>query len=184
MIWPIPPNIAAASVKSAGSITSAIIGRYRPAGVPRTGSTEDRAAAYQRLLDAVTTAHSTVYQFRHVQQTVGERKSEAALLPHIGRLFDSGAELLAALGAVRLRGTITVIAAAETLVSEVSDLDMNDKDDEHFGAQFRTVVDAQNAFLNAARADLGYDTRWYQVQRRRRERKFLRRQQETAAIEA
>lgn len=176
--------MATAGARTAGSITSAAIGRYRPAGVPRTGSTEDRAAAYQRLLDAATTAHSTVYLFRHVQQQVGERKSEAALLPHVGRVFDSGAELLAALGAVRLRGTIAVITAAESLVNAASDLDMNEKDDDRFGARFRAVIDAQGAFLTAARTDLGYDTKPHQVIRRWKERKFLARQQETAAVEA
>ncbi|MFE5143939.1 hypothetical protein ACFRDV_41040 [Streptomyces fagopyri] len=48
----ISPGTAAAGIKATGSVASALIGRYRPAGVPRLGSNEDRAEAYGRLLDA------------------------------------------------------------------------------------------------------------------------------------
>lgn len=202
MIPPIPPNLAAAGIKSAGSVTSAAIGRYRPAGVPRTGSTEDRAAAYERLLNAATAAQSTLYLFRRIPKDTSDQRAEEAplllralarqmgkrdgadaLVPHLGRILDSGHELIAALGAVRLRGTIAVIAAAENLVNAVSDVETSASDDD-FDTAFRATVTTYNAFLDAARADLGYDTKPYQVLRRRREKKFLRRQAAAAAIEA
>lgn len=184
MIWPIPPNVAAAGVKSAGSITSAIIGRYRPAGVPRTGSTEDRAVAYQRLLDAVIHGQGVLFMLRTVQMAVGSKKTDEVFGSSMSEFMHTGTEVLAALGAVKLRGTVAVIAAGEKLVSAHSELDMNEKDDRVFHAQYKAVTDAQAAFLDAARTDLGYDTKPYQLLRRRREKKFLRRQQEAAAIEA
>jgi hypothetical protein len=179
---PIPAAVAAPTIKAAGQITSAIIGRYRPAGVPRTGSSEDRAAAYQRLLDAATHAHSFICLFRHMQRTTSGKAAENFLTTEMPRVWDSGSELICALGGVRLRGTIPVIATAEKLVNAVTELDMNDRNEAQFTQHYKAVVSAQNGFLDAARTDLGYDTRPWQVLRRRRERRFLR-QQAAAAIE-
>jgi len=180
MILPIPPNMVAAGVKSAGSIASAAIGRYRPAGVPRTGSSEDRAAAYQQLMDAIVHTHSTIYLFRHLQSELGERRAERVLTPHLSRAWDASDALLCGLSAVRLRGTAEVIATAEAVVTAVSDLNLNEADDEAFGKRFDVVVAAQNAFLEAARTDLGYDARPWQLLRKRREREFLRAKQQQA----
>jgi hypothetical protein len=41
----ITPGVAAADVRATGSAVGALIGRYRPTGIPRLGSKEDRAAA-------------------------------------------------------------------------------------------------------------------------------------------
>jgi hypothetical protein len=184
MIPLVPPNVAAAGLKSAGSITAAVIGRYRPTGVPRTGSREDRAAAYQRLLDAAVHAHSNVYLFRHMRTEAG-RSANKLLEAQIPQAWEATAELMSALMGVRLRGTVMVIAAAETLVSELGDFDMNELNDAAFAKQSELVVEARDAFLDAGRVDLAYDTKPYQVLRRRREKKFLRSQAAAAAaIEA
>lgn len=179
MIPPIPPNVAAAGLKSAGSITSAAIGRYRPAGVPRTGSSEDRAGAYGRLLDASTRAFNYQYMFRDVRVT-GGRGANRLLMSQFPEMWNVSSELLAALHGVRLRGTLPVIAAAETLVRAITRLDMNEDANDTFRALADTVVTTQNAFLDAARTDLAYDTRPWQLLRRRRERKFLKGQQREA----
>jgi hypothetical protein len=203
MIPPIPPSAAAAGARATGSITGALVSRYRPAGVPRTGSTEDRAASYQRLLDAISAAQTTIYLFRYlpknaadnstqaalpllqpIRRAFAERQALEALTPQVGRVFDVSAELLAALGAVQLRGTLTVITAAEALVAAVGDLEETSAPDDAFDKTFRALVDARTAFLHAARTDLGYHTKPYQLLRRHRERKFLRRQQEQPALEA
>ncbi|WP_158819137.1 MULTISPECIES: hypothetical protein [Streptomyces] len=74
------------------------------------------------------------------------------------------------------RGSVQVIAAAETLVTASGDLDMNEKKARRFQQQAETVVATQKAFLDACRQDLTYTARWYQVLRRLRERRFLREQ--------
>lgn len=185
MIPPIPvlPGAAAAGVKATGRVAAAAIGRYRPAGVPRTGSREDRAAAYQRLLDAAVRAGADIYLFRHMRRE-GGRKAEQVLVAHLDRPWDSSTELICALDGVRLCGTAEVIAAAEALTSAVSDLEMNDDDDARFGERNRVLTRARAVMLDAARADLGYDTRPWQLVRRWKERRFLRAQQALAAREA
>lgn len=178
----VPPQVAAATVKSAGSIVSAAIGRYRPAGVPRTGSPEDRAAAYQRFMDAATNTMAHTYLFRHMQRE-GGRGADKVLIGQIPQVWEAGSELICALNSVRLRGTISVIAAAEALGHAVANLEMNDPDEAHFAAMNTAAVAAHSAFLDAARTDLGYTTRPWQILRRIRERKFLR-AQAAPAIEA
>lgn len=61
-------DVAAAGIKATGSVTAALIGRYRPAGVPRLGSKEDRAGLYRRLLDASTRSFNYAFQFSHLQR--------------------------------------------------------------------------------------------------------------------
>ncbi|WP_413105731.1 hypothetical protein [Streptomyces sp. Inha503] len=77
---------------------------------------------------------------------------------------------------VRLCGSVHVIAAAETLVEATSNLEPNEKSADRFQRQAEAVVTAQEAFLDACRKDLAYTTRWYQIRRRRTERRFLREQ--------
>ena len=71
-------------------------------------------------------------------------------------------------------GSVPVIAAAETLVKATSDLDLNEKNGARFQRKAEAVVTAQEAFLDVCREDLAYTVRWYQVLRRRKERRFLR----------
>lgn len=170
-------------MKSAGAITSSIIGRYRPAGVPRTGSTEDRADAYRRLLDAATRSFAYAYTNHHMQHE-GGRSGRRYVLGQMPQGWEISAEVLAALHGVRLCGTAPVIAAAEDLVNATGDLNFGETDAAVFQAAADNVVTVQKAFLDACRTDLAYNTRWYQIGRRRTERKFLKKQAAAAAIEA
>lgn len=82
-------------------------------------------------------------------------------------------ELISALHGVRLCGSVQVIAAAESLVAATSDLELNEKRAERFQRQAEAVVAAQGAFLDTCREDLAYTARWWQLLRRRKERRFL-----------
>lgn len=166
---------AAAGIKATGSVTAALIGRYRPTGVPRLGSKEDRAEAYRRLLDASTRSFSYGYYFSHMQRKAG-RAATKLLVGQIPQGWEISGELICALHGVRLCGTTPVIATAETLVSVTSDLDLNEKDGARFQQQADAVVAAQAAFLDACREDLAYATRRWQLLRRRKERRFLQAQ--------
>jgi hypothetical protein len=168
----IPPNVAAAAVKSAGAITAAGIGHYRPTGVPRTGSREDRAAAYQRLTDAAVAAYNNHYLWRDIRVHAG-KEANRLLESYLPTWWAGGTELIAAVFGVRMRGTVQVITAAEALVTAISTMSINEDDDTVFQEGVRGVIAAQKAFLDVARADLAYDARWWQITRRRAERKFL-----------
>ncbi|AEY94325.1 hypothetical protein SHJG_p210 (plasmid) [Streptomyces hygroscopicus subsp. jinggangensis 5008] len=171
----ITSGVAAAGIKATGSVTSALIGRYRPTGVPRLGSKEDRAEAYRRLLDASTRSFGYAYQFAHLRREVGWAANKV-LLGQLPQLWEVTSELMSALHGVRLCGTVAVIAAAEELVAETSDLELNEKNGERFQQQAEVVVAAQGAFLDACREDLSYATKRWQLLRRYKERRFLRRQ--------
>ncbi|GGY40832.1 hypothetical protein [Streptomyces djakartensis] len=100
-------GVAAAGVKATGSVTSALIGRYRPTGVPRLGSKEDRAEAYRRLLDASTRSFGYAYQFAHLRREAG-RAADKVLLGQLPQLWETTSELMGALHGVRLCGTVPV----------------------------------------------------------------------------
>lgn len=168
-------GVAAAGIKATGSIASALIGRYRPTGVPRLGSKEDRAEAYRRLLDASTRSFNYAFQFSHLQREVG-RAAHKLLLGQLPHAWEVSGELIGALHGVRLCGTVAVIAAAEDLVAATSDLELNEKDGARFQRQAEAVVAAQGVFLDACREDLSYTTKRWQWVRRYKERRFLRQQ--------
>ncbi|MEU6708624.1 hypothetical protein [Streptomyces wuyuanensis] len=173
----ITPSTAAAGVRAAGQITSAVIGSYRPTGVPRLGSKEDRASAYRRLLDASTRAFNCGYMYGHMNRTAG-RAAHKLLIAQMPTVWEATAELISALNGVRLCGTVQVITAAEELVKVTGDLDMNERKANLAQKQADRIVEAQKVFLEACREDLAYNTRWWQVIRKRKERKFLREQSE------
>ncbi|GGU66985.1 hypothetical protein [Streptomyces lavendofoliae] len=169
----ITPGMAAAGIKATGSVASALIGRYRPTGVPRLGSNEDRAEAYRRLLDASARSFGYAYQFAHLRREAG-RAANKVLLGQLPQAW----ELIGALQGVRLCGSLHVIAAAETLVAATGDLDLNERNADRFQQQAEAVVAARDAFLDVCREDLAYTARWWQVRRRIKERRFLREQAE------
>ncbi|MER7914384.1 hypothetical protein [Streptomyces sp. NPDC096068] len=171
----IPTGAAAAGIKATGSVASALIGRYRPAGVPRLGSKEDRAQAYRRMLDASTRSFGYAYQVSHLQREA-KWAAHKVLLGQIQQTWEVTSELIGALHGVRLCGTVPVIAAAEDLVAATSDLQLNEKDRARFQEQVEAVVAAQGVFLDTCREDLSYATRWWQLVRRYKERRFLRQQ--------
>ncbi|MEU5143719.1 hypothetical protein [Streptomyces sp. NPDC021139] len=168
-------GVAAAGIKATGSVASALIGRYRPAGVPRLGSKEDRAEAYRRLLDASTRSFNYAFQFSHLQREAG-RAAHKLLLGQLPHAWEVSGELIGALHGVRLCSAVPVIAAAEDLVAATSDLELNEKDGARFQQQAEAVVAAQGAFLDACREDLSYATKRWQWVRRYEERRFLRQQ--------
>ncbi|MEU1216619.1 hypothetical protein ABZ424_30310 [Streptomyces sp. NPDC005790] len=167
------PSVTAAGLKAAGSITAALIGRYRPTGIPRLGSKEDRALAYRRLLDASTRSFNYAYQFSCLQREAG-RAAHKLLLGQLPQAWEVAGELIGALHGVRLCGTVPVIAAAEDLVATASDLDLNEKDGARFQRLTEAFVAAQGVFLDACREDLAYSARRWQLIRRYREHRFLR----------
>lgn len=175
MIPPIalPPGTAAAGVKAAGNMVSAAIGRYHPAGVPRTGSREDRATAYRRLLDASTRAFAYTYMNNHMKREAGWA-AYGYLKGQMPLGWEISAELIGALHGVRLCGTLPVIATAEVTVNAASDMNFGEKDSAVFQKAADAFVVAQKEFLDACRADLGHNAKPWQIWRRHRERKFLR----------
>ncbi|WP_309030399.1 hypothetical protein [Streptomyces alfalfae] len=168
-------GVAAAGIKATGSVSAALIGRYRPTGIPRLGSKEDRAQAYRRMLDASTRCFSFAYQFAHLQREVG-RPAHKLLLGQIPQVWEVSGEVIAALHGVRLCGTVAVVATAEDLVTATIDLDLNERSGARFQQQADKVVAAQGAFLDACREDLSYAARWWKPVRWYKERRFLRQQ--------
>ncbi|MGP3991781.1 hypothetical protein [Streptomyces sp. 3N207] len=141
--------------------------------MPRLGSNEDRAGAYRRLLDASARSFGYAYQFTHVRCEAGQAANKV-LLDQLPQAW----ELTGALQSVRLCGSVQVIAAAETLVAATGDLDLNAKSADRFQQQADAVVAARDAFLDVCREDLAYTARWWQIRRRIKERRFLRKQAE------
>ncbi|MFE3881784.1 hypothetical protein ACFXPQ_02465 [Streptomyces lydicus] len=65
----IPPDVTAAGLKAPGSVAGGLIGRYRPTGVPRLGSTRgERRGAYVRLLDSSARSFGYAYQVAHLRR--------------------------------------------------------------------------------------------------------------------
>ncbi|WP_073819569.1 hypothetical protein [Streptomyces sp. CB02261] len=172
---PITSSVATAGIKTAVSPLSALISRYQPAGVPRLGSKEDRAGAYRRLLDASTRAFAYQYQFSNLRREAGWSANKL-LVAQMPTMWEISSELISALNGVRLCGSVQVIDAAENLVTAVGDLNMNEKRKARFQLQAEALVTAQKIFLDACREELSYNARWYQILRKRKERRFLRRQ--------
>ncbi|GAA0896511.1 hypothetical protein GCM10009574_073710 [Streptomyces asiaticus] len=151
-------------------------GRAVPAcGRSPAGSREDRAEAYRRLLDASTRSFNYAYQFAHLKREAG-RAAHKLLLGQTPQVWEVSSELISALHGVRLCGSVHVIAAAETLVEATSNLELGEKSARRSQRQAEALVTAQRAFLDVCREDLAYTARWYQVRRRRAERRFLREQ--------
>ncbi|MEU6540975.1 hypothetical protein [Streptomyces sp. NPDC047000] len=169
------PGVAAAGIKATGSVASAVVGRYRPAGVPRLGSNEDRAEAYRRLLDASARSFGYAYQFTHLRRE-GGRAADKVLRSQLPQAWELSSELIGALQGVRLSGSVHVIAAAESLVAATGDLNLNEKSRDRFQRQAEAVVAARDAFLDVCREDLAYTARWWQIRRRIKERRSLREQ--------
>ncbi|MCZ7434757.1 hypothetical protein [Streptomyces sp. WMMC1477] len=88
--------------------------------------------------------------------------------------WELSSDLIGALQGVRLCGNVHVIAAAEILVAATSELGLGEKNADRFQRQAGTVVAARDAFLGICWEDLAYTSRWWQVRRRIKERRFLR----------
>ncbi|MFH8717562.1 hypothetical protein [Streptomyces zaomyceticus] len=88
-------------------------------------------------------------------------------------MWEISSDLISALNGVLLCGSVQVIDAAEKLVTAVNDLDLSEKKAARFQLQAEAVVSAQKAFLDIYREELSYNARWYQILRKRKERRFL-----------
>ncbi|MER6696155.1 hypothetical protein ABT289_03095 [Streptomyces fimicarius] len=170
----ITSGVATAGIKAAGGPLGALIGRYRPSGVPRLGSREDRAGAYNRMLDASTRTLAYSYQFANLRREAG-RASYKLLTAQIPVMWEISSDLISALNGVRLCGSVQVIDAAEKLVTAAGNLDLNERKGDRFQIQAEAVVAAQKTFLDTCREELAYNARWYQLLRKRKERRFLER---------
>ncbi|MEV7641325.1 hypothetical protein AB0O32_15410 [Streptomyces rubiginosohelvolus] len=169
----ITSGVAAAGIKAAGGPLGALIGRYRPTGVPRLGSGEDRAGAYRRMLDASTRSFAYSYQFANLRREAG-RASYRLLTAQMPVMWEVSSDLISALNGVRLCGSVQVIDAAEKLVTAAGNLDLNERKADCFQLQAEAVVAAQKTFLDTCREELSYNARWYQLLRKRKEKRFLR----------
>lgn len=179
--------VVPAAVRATGSVTAAALGRYRPVGVARIGSPEDRAQAYRRLLDAL--AHVTNTQiiyfytardFRYEQRRRVVRRAYfyAAHRAAWHRYSDAQHEVHAAMLGVRLCAPAPVLAAAEAAVDGIprpyDRKTFAPLDPEEFLTTHDHALDLRVAFLEEARRDLAYNPKPWQFLRKRRERKHRR----------
>ncbi|MBT2404577.1 MULTISPECIES: hypothetical protein [unclassified Streptomyces] len=118
-----------AVVRAAGTITGAALGRYRPVGVIRVGSAEDRAQSYRRFLDAVVYAADAqiLYYYRRRDAAAISAIRRPRLRSRRNHLREQAwrhytqaqIEVHAALLGVRLSAPTPVLAAAEHLVASI-----------------------------------------------------------------
>ncbi|WP_406152690.1 hypothetical protein OH797_19365 [Streptomyces anulatus] len=156
-----PSTLGLAAARSIGKIGSAVISRYKPEGVARVGSPEDRAQAYKRLLDA-TVHHRLNRSYADVMTETTDPK-HPLFIEAVRELMASGAEMSCAMAGVQLCAPAYVIAAAQAAIDTALS-------DTQKGAE--GYKDAQVAFLNAARHDLDYNPKRWQVWKKRKARKF------------
>ncbi|MFF7795521.1 hypothetical protein [Streptomyces sp. NPDC007991] len=165
--------VSSASIKAVGSIASALISRYRPVGVARTGSPEDRAQAYRRFLDATTAASLPSHWIRQLHGA--GVPSDDNLVDHLlARQSDANVEMACALDGIRLCAPEYVITKAEEYMAIWSP--NTSVDAAGFKVLLQEATNARIAFLNAARHDLDYNPKWWQFLARRRERAYLKAQ--------
>ncbi|MGW6910267.1 hypothetical protein [Streptomyces sp. NPDC054940] len=172
------PGVSPSLIRAAGNVAGAAINRYRPVGVVRTGSSEDRAQAYRRFLDATTHVGLNAAWF-HGMNHEGGKSAETYLLDLLPRLTQSGNELACALHGIRLCAPDYVIEAAEAAGEAVPHLALRKPE---FDEANNAFVAAQAAFLEAARHDLDYEPKWYSVMAKRREHRF-RKQRATRPLD-
>ncbi|MFJ2922859.1 hypothetical protein [Streptomyces sp. NPDC087307] len=161
-------TLSSAALRSASTVAASALNRYRPVGVARIGSAEDRAQAYRRFLEAAYHVDWNLTWFRELMPIREANGGDSRDL--IYRLLDAQAEMNCAMAGVRLCGSVYVIAAAEAVVKALPDPKDDDDVFEARSAEF--LGRATYTFLNAARRDLAYTPRWWQLLRKRKERKF------------
>ncbi|MFD7964363.1 hypothetical protein ACFV5J_26555 [Streptomyces zaomyceticus] len=158
-------RIGAAALSTTGRVAAALVGHYKPSGVPRIGSKEDRVTAYRRLLDAQT--HSSVVA--QVARQTTDRESFDSAEPMAASI-----ELLSAVEQVRLCGTIQVITAAEVLAEAVMDLVLDKETDYETLSEIRHKRKFE--FIDVCREQLSYEASWWHLRRKVKEWRFLKKQ--------
>ncbi|MEU8742979.1 hypothetical protein AB0C39_04950 [Streptomyces parvulus] len=154
-------TVGVAVARSIGKIGSAALSRYKPVGVARVGSPEDRAQAYKRLLDALV-HHQMAGQYANI--TAPRGVTDPLFVDAVNHLMTAGSELLAALAGVQLCAPGYVINTAQKAVDAAQS-----KEGDEGIKRYRM---AQVAFLEAARYDLEYNAKRWQLWKKRKARKF------------
>ncbi|MFD6153546.1 hypothetical protein [Streptomyces sp. NPDC060243] len=156
-----PSALGVAAIRSIGKAGSAAISRYKPLGVARVGSPEDRAQAYRRMLEAA--AHYQLAQ-TFVSATSSVSNSQHPLsVDTIRDLMTTGSELVTATLGVQLCAPEYVIDAAQKVCDALQQDEESRKGAYHH---------AQKAFLNAARYDLNYNPKRWEFWKKRKARRF------------
>jgi hypothetical protein len=180
--------LASAAIRTVGAAAKAALGHYRPVGVARVGSAEDRAQSYRRLLDAVAYVVDTqilyFYRRRDAEAARGvwswrRRAQFAALREDAWRTYTQAQhEVHAALLGVRLCAPVQVLDRAEALIDAVprvyhlgTDKTLPESD---YLAAHDSCNQAKCDYLEAARQDLSYNPRPWHLLRRYRERNHHR----------
>ncbi|MGP3691119.1 hypothetical protein ACTVZO_41710 [Streptomyces sp. IBSNAI002] len=177
--------LAPAVVRAAGTIAGAALGRYRPVGVVRVGSAEDRAQSYRRFLDAVVHASDAqilyYYRRRDAEAVRGIRPRLRLRRIHLREVAwrqytQAQIEVHAALLGIRLCAPAPVLTAAEDLVASIPRFyrpgTRHTLPEQEYLTAHDQCTAAQAVFLEAARRDLDYHPRPWQLLRKRRERKY------------
>ncbi|MEV6400817.1 hypothetical protein AB0M39_39600 [Streptomyces sp. NPDC051907] len=169
---------ATAGVRAVGSVTTALIGRYRPVGVVRVGSPEDRSQTYRRFIEAAARfGLNAAWAASAREQPKSEEPFFKVVLP---ALRASGNELVCALFELRLCAPVYVIGAAEKLAAAASALGGTGEEFKQANAAYGQ---AENAFLEVARHDLNYHPKWWQPWRRQKEKTFRRKQEKAISAQ-
>ncbi|MEV8101048.1 hypothetical protein [Streptomyces sp. NPDC088135] len=163
------PTIGSAGIKAAGNISSTLLNRYRPVGVVRTGSTEDRAQAYRRFLDAATHGTLPSHWIRRLNNTSGTEGLTNHLL---ATQTEATTELICALDGIRLCAPDYVIAKAEDLMRVWAP--NTEATQEEFPQILQATTNARMAFLDVARHDLNYEPKKWHLLARWKESRYLK----------
>ncbi|MGW4675917.1 hypothetical protein [Streptomyces sp. NPDC004324] len=182
--------LTSAALRASGTITKAVLGRYRPVGVARVGSAEDRAHTYHRFLDGIAHAvDAQVLYFYRLHELVNSDEATNRQVEYRDeawrRYAEARSDLHAALLGMRLCAPTPVLSAAETLMHSIPNSYDRDTDnlipeEEFVDAHNRCGV-AKAAFLEVARRDLAYDPRPWQLLRKRREREHRKRSEQISS---
>ncbi|MFE5945315.1 hypothetical protein [Streptomyces sp. NPDC056480] len=177
------------SATSAGA--KRLLSNYRPSGVPRTGSPEDRGGAYRAFLDAASRlasaslrVHFMMYEKDEPGSDEVRRTADSMLLDLHVRLQAAQDDFSSALLGIELCGVSYVIEAAGNLAEEIGKLPQaggkgKNAIEGYDHAAYEEAVEvargARGKFLEAARHDLAYNPSWWQFARRYKERQFRKR---------
>ncbi|MDX2709224.1 hypothetical protein PV350_41250 [Streptomyces sp. PA03-6a] len=170
------PTLGPAAVRAAGNVASSFVNRYRPVGVVRVGSAEDRAAAYRRFLDGASqvSLQSSWYNKMHHD---GGPAADALLVELVPRIVASATELHCAHAGLLLCAPAYVIEAAEIVMRESPQIyagkDKFKAAEEKFEAAIRD-------FLEVARHDLSYNPKSWQFWAKWKEKSFRKREERKA----
>ncbi|TJZ55865.1 hypothetical protein FCH28_11290 [Streptomyces piniterrae] len=180
--------IAPAAVRASGSIAGAALGRNRSVGIARIGSAEDRAQAYHRFMEAAQRCTFVMLEyFLRRKEATGPsplRQPLWRLFRHWcaegarTRMMQAQVELHAALMGIELCAPAPVREAAQKVIGALHRFE--DRPDDYIGV-LTEHTEAQVEFLHAARHDLAYNPKFWQLLRKLRERRYRKRAEQRVA---